>query len=134
MTEAIIESRPGLASRPGHGRGVRSAAWRGALWAVVLAFPLAAICALVFRFPLPFGGYASGPAAMPRALVAVVFYGVLGGFPTLMVAGALGGAAAYALRQPVVARIRRLTVVFAGLIALLGVVLLAVLDKLIGAW
>lgn len=109
----------------GHDRGKRPAQ---------LAFPLAAICALVFRFPLPFNGYASGPAALPRALVAVVFYSILGGFPVLLVADALGGAAANALGRPAVGRIRRLTLAFAGLIALLGVLLLAVLDTLIGPW
>jgi len=118
----------------GGGSAVRSAVLPGALWAVALAFPFAAICALVYRFPVPFGGYAIGPTAMPRALVAVVFYGVLGGFPVLLVVGALGGAAAYALGRPDVGRIRRLTLAFSGLIALLGVGFLAILDKLIGPW
>ncbi len=122
------------AAAMGGGSEVRAAMLRGALWAVALAFPLAAICALLYRFPVPFGGYATGPTAMLRALGAVVFYGVLGGFPVLLVAGALGGAAAYALGRPNVGRIRRLTLAFAGLIALLGVGLLAVLDKLIGSW
>jgi len=106
----------------------------GMLWAVGLAFPLAAICALVYRFPIPFAGYESGLAAMPLALVATVFYGILGGFPALMAAGALGGAAAYSIGQPDRQRVRWLTVTFAGLAALSGVVLLAVLDKLIGPW
>ena len=107
---------------------------RGALWAAALAFPLAAICALLHRFPIPFLGYESGPAAMLAALVAVVFYGLLGGFPALLAAGALGGAAAHALGQPDGWRIRRLTLTFAGLIALLGVAFMAILDKLIGPW
>ena len=112
----------------------RSAMLRGALWAVVLAFPLAALCALVYRFPVPFGGYETGLTAVPRALRAVVFYGVLGGFPVLLVVGALGGAAAYALGRPESQHIIRLTLVFAALAAFLGVGLLAVLDKLIGEW
>ena len=107
---------------------------RGALWAVALAFPLAAICALLYRFPVPFAGYETGPAAMPGALVAVVFYGVLGGFPALLSAGTLGGAMAYALGRPDVQRVRRLALTFAGPVATLGVGLLAVLDKLIGSW
>lgn len=113
---------------------MRSAVLRGALWAVVLAFPLAAICALLYRFPVPFAGYLTGLTAMPLALMAVLFYGVLGGFPALLAGGALGGAAAYALGRPDAQRVRRLTLAFAGLIALLGVGLLAVLDKLIGPW
>lgn len=113
---------------------VRSAVLRGALWAVALAFPLAAICALLYRFPVPFAGYLSGPVAVPLALVAVVFYGILGGFPALLTAGALGGAAAYAIGRTDVRRVRRLTLAFAGLIALVSVELLAVFDKLIGSW
>ena len=107
---------------------------RGALWAVALAFPLAAICALLYRFPVPFAGYLTGPVAVPLSLVAVVFYGMLGGFPALLTAGALGGAAAYAIGRIDVRRVRRLTLAFSALIALLGVGLLAVLDRLIGPW
>lgn len=113
---------------------MRSAVLYGMLWAVGLAFPLAALCALVYRFPIPFAGYESGLAAMPLALVAAVVYGILGGFPALMAAGALGGAAAYGIGQPDQRRVRWLTVTFAGLAALSGVALLAVLDKLIGPW
>ncbi len=110
------------------------AAPRGALWAVALAFPLAAVCALVYRFPVPFADYATGPSAIPDALLAVVFYGLLGGFPALLVAGALGGAAAYALASPDTHRVRRLALMFAGLIAALAVGLLAILEKIIGPW
>lgn len=113
---------------------MRSTALRGALWAVVLAFPVAGVCALLFRFPVPFSGYASGLDAVPAALLAVVFYGLLGGFPLLFAAGALGGAAAYALARPDAQRARRLTLVSSGLIALVAVGLLAILDKLIGPW
>jgi hypothetical protein len=70
---------------------------RGAIWAVVLAFPFAAMCVLVYRFPEPFGEYETGLTAVPRALGAVVFYGLFGGFPVLIAVGALGGSAAYAL-------------------------------------
>ncbi len=113
---------------------MRSAVLRGALWAVVLAFPLAALCALVYRFPVPFSGYESGLAAAPVALMAVVFYGLLGGFPVLLAAGALGGAAMNALASPDVQRVRRLTLASSGLIAALAVIFMATLDKLIGPW
>lgn len=112
-----------------------SAVLRGALWAVALAFPLAALCALLYRFPVPLVGYETGPEAIPGALLAVVFYGVLTGFfPALLAVGALGGAAAYALGKPDAQRVRRLALTFAGLVATLGVGFLAILDKLIGAW
>jgi hypothetical protein len=113
---------------------VRSAVLKGMLWAVGLVFPLAGLCALIYRFPIPFAGYESGLAAVPLALVAVVFYGIIGGFPALMAAGALGGAAAHGIGQPDPARVRLLTVTFAGLFALAGVIMLAILDKLIGPW
>ncbi len=113
---------------------VLSAVLRGALWATALAFPLAGICALLYRFPVPFAGYETGPAAVPAALLAVLFYGLLGGFPALLAAGALGGATAYSLGRPDAQRVRRLTLTLAGLVATLGVGLLAILDKLIGPW
>jgi hypothetical protein len=99
-----------------------------------LAFPFAALCALVFRFPIPFGGYERGPGAMPHALLAVVFYGALGGFPALLALGALAGWAAHRLGRPDPARVRRLGLAFSALAALGPVLLLAVLDKVIGPW
>lgn len=111
-----------------------SAVVRGALLAVVVAFPLAAICALVYRFPVPFAGYAAGPGEVLNALVAVLFYGMLGGFPALAVAGALGGATAYGLRKPDTQRVRRLVLAFSTIVAALAVGTLAILDKLIGPW
>ena len=113
---------------------MKSAALRGALWAVPLAFPLAALCAVLYRFPVPFGGYQSGVATVPHVLLAVLFYGLLGGFPALLAAGALGGVAAYVLGRPDERRVRRIGVALAALAAMLGVMFLAVLDKLIGPW
>jgi hypothetical protein len=63
---------------------VRSSVLYDMLWAVGLVFPFAALCGLVYRFPVPFSGYLSGVMAMPLALLAVVVYGILGGFPALM--------------------------------------------------
>jgi hypothetical protein len=109
------------------------AALTGALAAIVLAFPLAALTALVFRFPIPFGSYESGPAAVPLALMAVVFYGTLGGFLLLGVLGAGAGIVVHRTAtngQPLVTRILR----YSLLLALAAVLTLAILDKLIGAW
>jgi hypothetical protein len=113
---------------------MRLAILLGAASATLLAFPLAAICVLVYRFPVPFAGYASGIEAVVPVLLGVVFYGILGGFPLLATVGALGGWAAHRKGQPDQRTVRRLAVVFGGVAALLGVTFLAVLDKLIGAW
>jgi hypothetical protein len=107
---------------------------RGALLATVLAFPLAAICAALYRFPVPFAGYQSGLAAIPSVLTGAVFYGFLGGFPVLLMGGALAGTAAYTLYPTDQHRMRRLITVFAGGVAATCVALLAILDKLIGPW
>jgi hypothetical protein len=113
---------------------MRPAILWGAASAVLLAFPLAAICAILYRFPVPFAGYESGIGAVPHVLMAVVFYGILGGFPLLAAAGALAGLAAHQKAEPDPRAVRRLALTFGALAALVPVVLLAVLDKLIGQW
>ncbi len=113
---------------------MRPAILWGAASATLLAFPLAAICAVVYRFPVPFAGYASGIDAVPYVLMGVVFYGVLGGFPLLATVGALVGWAAHRRAEPDPRVVRRLALAFGAVAALLGVALLAVLDKLIGPW
>lgn len=107
---------------------------RGGLWSIALAFPFAALCGLLYRFPIPLAGYASGPGAVPGALMAVLFYGILGGFVVLFAGGAVGGLIAHAIAQPSLKRVRRLTVGLAATVTLTCVALLAVLDQLIGAW
>lgn len=109
-------------ARPGHSMVV------GALWAVGLAFPFAAVCALVYRFPIPLVGYRSGTGAVPGALVSVVFFGVLGGFPALLAGGAAAGLVAYVLGRPDLRRIRLLLPALAGLVTAVAVGLAAYLD------
>jgi hypothetical protein len=77
--------------------GMTPSAISGALTAVIGALPIAALCALVYRFPIPFSGYESGPQAAVHCVMAVVMYGVfLGGFIVLAALGAvLGWLAAY---------------------------------------
>ncbi len=133
ITALLVIGRPQTASSR-VGRGRAQAMVRGALWAVVVAFPLAAVCALIYRFPMPMAGYRSGPTAVPDALLAAVFYGLLGGFPALLAAGAAAGAAAYNVASPDPRRVHRLVLIFATAVAALGVGLLANLDRLIGPW
>jgi len=107
---------------------------RGGVSAVLMLFPLAGLCALVYRFPVPFAGYERGLAGVPSAVLAIVFYGLLGAFPVAFGLGAAGGVAAHRLGRSDPRRIRTLTLWLAGLVACAIVVFLAILDKLIGPW
>jgi len=106
----------------------------GALTTILLAFPLAALSALLFRFPIPFASYESGWSAMPHALAAVRFYGTLGGFVLLALLGGLGGAVAHRLGKADMRRVWRWTVSLAAAVAFCAVMLLATLDYIIGPW
>jgi len=112
--------------------------WRsiktGIAWALLGVFPLAALAALCYRFPIPFSGYESGPMAVPRTLIAVVFYGLFGGFVVLAALGAAAGAAANLLARQDARLERRLVLAFALAGDLVAVLILAVLDKIIGKW
>lgn len=108
-------------------------ALKGSIYTVVLAFPLASLLALFYRFPMPFFGYASGINAAIWAPSAVLFYGTLGGFAVLAVLGAFAGLIGSKLP------IKNLTVnktiiVLAILIDLVFGVLLATWDKIYGPW
>lgn len=113
--------------------GLRSAGL-GCLLAVLGAFPVAALVALVFRFPIPFTGYCSGLEAVLPSLVAVLIYGCIGGFPLLAVLGGVGGLAAFLIGRPDGKKTFRLTLAFAVLVDFLATLTLAVLDKIIGPW
>ena len=106
----------------------------GCLLAVLGAFPVAALVALVFRFPIPFTGYCSGPGAVLPSFVAVLIYGCIGGFPLLAVRGAVGGLIAYLIGRPDGKKTFRLTLAFTVVVDVLATLTLAVLDKIIGPW
>jgi hypothetical protein len=88
--------------------------------------------ALVFRFPLPFYGMGHGVDAAMNSWIAVVFYGLLGGF---VVVGFLGGlvGAVVAARNPRIGlgRFALLVAIFADLPPVL---VLSTLDYFIGPW
>ena len=107
---------------------------RGAAGAVIASFPLAAICALVFRFPIPLFGYASGFEAMFPATFAVVFYGIFGGFPLQALLGGIGGLAGARYGRPDEARMRKYSLLVSILCAVPGIVTLATLDYIVGEW
>ena len=106
----------------------------GIFWAILFAFPLAAVCALIFRFPVPFSGYESGVSAVPRALGAVALYGVVGGFVVLAFVGAISGVLANMLSASKPENAPRLTLILAAAGSAMAVILMAVLDKIIGPW
>ena len=101
--------------------------------AMLGAFPVAALFALLYRFPVPLAGYLSGLDAVGPSVIGVVVYGALGGFPLLGALGAIGGAIAYNGARPRQASRRLLFGIAAGA-DVLGVGTLAVLDKIIGPW
>lgn len=107
----------------------------GILWAFILIFPAAALVALVYRFPVPFRGYVGGPEAMAPAVVAVVFYGFIGGFFVVLAIGVVAGAIAYRPESP---REDKASVPLLHMLCFVGDIMaalvLAVLDKLIGPW
>ena len=106
----------------------------GALSTILLVFPFAGLCALLFRFPVPFAAYESGWSTIPHALIAVRFYGVLGGFALLALLGALGGIVAHRIGMPDTRRVWQWTISFAAAVAFCTVMLLATLDYIIGPW
>jgi hypothetical protein len=107
----------------------------GAIWAVAATFPIAAVTALVYRFPVPLVGYLSGIIAVIPALIAVLIYGILlGGFILLGLLGAIGGFVAGTIIRQDRRRCTWVTGAWALLVATAGVVTLAVLDKIIGPW
>jgi hypothetical protein len=133
--QAVVTGR--FESGKSHNRHMANTArWfvTGAAVAVIASFPLAAISALVFRFPIPFGGYASGPDAVIPALTATLFYGALGGFAVQAALGGIAGVIAGRQSGAAVAPAWRQCVGWAIVGALPGVLALSVLDWLIGPW
>lgn len=74
---------PRLRDRPGI---------RDALYSVLFMFPAAALVAVVYRFPLPLGGTVSGPAGAWNAMLATLFYGLVGGFVVVPLLAVVMGA------------------------------------------
>lgn len=112
--------------------------WRsallGGLCAVLVTFPIAGICTLVYRFPIPFVGYRSGVEALYPAMLAVLFYGIVfAGLPLVALLGAGGGMIAGSFVKTRTSRHLAISA-WAIVVASSGVLLLATLDKIIGPW
>lgn len=114
--------------------GVKAFFLGGAL-AIVTTFVFAPVLALVYRFPIPLGGYLGGPRAVWPAMYAVYVYGWY--FRGFVVVGVLAGVAAVVAYVRAAKRGRgHLTSVVAPslCVSFLSVLLLAILDKLVGSW
>ena len=102
---------------------------------MLFAFPITALTALLFRFPVPFTGYVAGFKAVIPALIALLFYGILfGGFILLVVLGSIGGFVAAVTWKNDQRQSRFAMRMWALFISIVGVLALAVLDKIIGPW
>ncbi|MFI6172238.1 hypothetical protein ACIBCN_36050 [Nocardia sp. NPDC051052] len=114
--------------------GPLQAACLGAVAAVVLAPPAAAIVAIVYRFPVPMGEYARGLGGAGAAALASLFYLLFGG---VLVVGILGAASGFVAARGAgrdTRRALRRTLGAAAVVALLGATALSVLEFFIGAW
>ncbi len=105
--------------------------FRGAVYAIVGAFLAAPLVGLVYGFPIPFRGKVHGLEAVVPSVLAVIFFGLLGGFIALGLMGAMGGAAAHYLSGGEPTKGKRLTTALGFLSSLVGVVIVAVLDRFI---
>jgi hypothetical protein len=107
----------------------------GAACSIAGTYPMAALCALLFRFPIPFGGYSSGVHAVLPSVVAVTVYGlVFGGFLVQALLGGVAGVLARRHGGPDRTHRWRRCVICGVAASLPGVTALAVLDKIIGPW
>jgi hypothetical protein len=102
-----------------------------ALLTIVMAFPVAGVLALIFRFPVPFGGYVSGVSAVGPAMGGVLLYGLMGGFPLLAVLGGLAGAILARGKDKLPWKWIMLSCLLIDLVVLF---VLAILDIIIGPW
>jgi hypothetical protein len=105
----------------------------GVIVSILASFPATALFALLYRFPIPFSGYEHGIQAVPRALSASVFYGMIGGYWLLFVLGAVAGAIG-AFRASGRGQAWRRTSVLACMGTTCAVALLSLLDKITGPW
>lgn len=108
---------------------------RGAVASVVATYPVAALCALFFRFPVPFAGYVSGVKGAAVSAVAVTFYGVLfGGFLVQGGLGAIAGVITASRPAGDRGQLARRFIIAGTVASIPGVALLAVFDKIVGSW
>jgi len=134
-TSPLAESSHHLQS--GGGKSMRSVwrcIWSTTIIGTVSSFPLAGLIGLLFRFPVPFAGYMSGPTAFLPAMVGAFIYAILGGVLVQVVMGVVGGLIAYQVTRHNSERLRSVVLICGMASALPGLLLLSMLDWIIGPW
>ena len=106
----------------------------GGIAALVGMFPVASLLALIWKFPLPLGGYAHGFSAALLAPLAAFYYGLFGGFLIVPALGALSGALAFKLSGGDVSNAKKLSIALGVACALAAGIFINILDKIIGPW
>jgi hypothetical protein len=118
-----------------HGESpVKRSLMEGCIAALIALFPVTALLAVLYRFPILFVGYASGLSAVFPSLIAIIFYGLFGAFPVAAALGAFGGAVAFKLAGSNQRKRWILLSIFSVVSALIVSGTLSVLDKIIGPW
>lgn len=112
-----------------HGGGLL----RGGITALIASLPISMIFVVVYRFPIPFGGYSHGLQFIHLVPIAWLFYMSFGGFIVLFFGGALVG---YIIEKRTADENKRKTRITIGSIIFTAVAVgfLAILDKIIGPW
>lgn len=131
---AAGDSANGSLDSESHRIGVGRCIFLTVMIAVVSSIPLAGLIGMIFRFPIPMSGYASGPSAFVPGMFAAILYGMVGGVAVQALMGCIAGVIVYqaARRRP--QRVGTLTLLGGTLSALPGLLLLATLDWIIGPW
>jgi hypothetical protein len=106
----------------------------GVVCCLLGAFPAAGLVALFYRFPVPFGGYMSGPLGAIPAMFGAAFYLLLGGFIILGPLGALAGLLGWLIGRPDSRRVLGWVLGLSLLFDLLGAVLISVWEYIYGPW
>jgi hypothetical protein len=119
-----------------HGATRGSVVTAAVVTAIIASVPLAALCGLLFRFPVPFAGFMSGWDAVRATPLVIFFYGImLGGFLALAGLAALLALCFRLFRSQRDAGDSFTDGVVAGLAsAAIGVALLANWDFIYGPW
>jgi hypothetical protein len=109
---------------------------RGSLTAVASALPAAIIVGILYKFPIPFAGEASGFEILQIFTdlpIWWIFYAILIVSPVMIVGGTI---TSIILRKIVADQTKRKKYIYiAGIaVAFVGAFFLAILDKIIGPW